>query len=219
MTSHLWKIGLVVCALAGLASEAAAQGRSGGRAPGGGRCGGGMNTQMQGSRGATPTPSQQSYLASARAYQQQTALRAYQTQLQLARYQQAQQPRLPQTSSGTMMVSLATASPRQGTSSASDRSPEWTTEYAVEPPVRTVTPGKAPVALAVNPPAHLAYSIAASANLTKTMHQSVAAGEVVLLDAPLSVHVETTVRGLAYVRPTEGRYKGKFFVVDERYVK
>ena len=30
---------------------------------------------------------------------------------------------------------------------------------------------------------------------------------------------ETKFRGLAYVRPTEGRFAGKFLVVDERYVK
>lgn len=176
-----------------------------------------MNSSMQGTRTARMSAAQQNSVASLRAYQQLAAMRAYQTQMQLAAYRQAQQQRSLQ-SNGSAMVSLSTT-PQRSTAAASDRSPEWNTEYAVEPPVRTVTPGKTPVALAVNPPAHLAYSVAASANLDQKVQRYVDEGDVVLLDAPLSVHVETTVRGLAYVRPTEGRYRGKFFVVAERYVK
>jgi hypothetical protein len=44
-------------------------------------------------------------------------------------------------------------------------------------------------------------------------------GEVVVLDRPLEVIVETTVNGYAYVRAAGGEYGRKLLIVPARYVK
>lgn len=99
-------------------------------------------------------------------------------------------------------------------------SPRWTTEYEVEPVKRTVTPvNRKPVPMAVRPPVLLAYLKAVEAEQADKVRDHLDSREVVLVEEPLVVHVETRVRGLAYVRPAKGPHKGKFFVVDERYVK
>jgi hypothetical protein len=73
--------------------------------------------------------------------------------------------------------------------------------------------------MAVNPPTYFAYQAAAGYRQEKDVQGMIDRNEVVLVSTPLEILVETTVRGLAYVRPTEGRYKGTFLVVDERSVK
>lgn len=173
----------------------------------GGQCGRGTGTsQMTGSPGMTAdlrgSPTNQ-----AARTQQLAALQAYQSQFQAAQLQ-----------ANRRQAAWLRTSPRQGAERA-EMSPAWTSSTLVAGPTATVTPDKAPVPMAVSPPLLTAYRIASDAGLSKSVRKYVRDAEVLLVEEPLAVVVETRFRGLAYVRPTEGDAAGKFFVVEERYVK
>jgi hypothetical protein len=166
----------------------------------------GGTSQMTGSPGITANLRGSPMNQAARMQQQLAALQAYQTQLQAA-----------QLLANPQYTAWLRTAPRQG-AERSRMSPAWTSATLVAGPTATVTPGAAPVPMAVSPPLLTAYRIASGAGL-KSAQKYIQDAEVLLVEEPLSVVVETRHRGLAYVRPTEGSSAGKFFVVEERFVK
>lgn len=73
--------------------------------------------------------------------------------------------------------------------------------------------------MAVSQPMFFAYQAATGFGHDNDARGMVDRREVVLISSPVEVLVETTIKGLAYVRPTDGLYKGMFLVVDERHLK
>jgi hypothetical protein len=248
MTTRLWlRAALAAGVAAGFAGGALAQGGAGGGGRCGNGAGtsqlstgSGTTATLRGSTnrgngtsqlstGATTAAllqgaANQSAMAQQLAYQQ-ALINQLQAQLQALQSQSGQgqqtspgQTAQLQTGTQTQPFAARREPPRQGPS-RSDWSPVWTSTSTDLAATATVTPGQDAIPMAVSPPLLKAYLLAAGSGLEKTAQQYVDGREVVLVDSPLPVAVETKFRGLAYVRPTEGRFAGKFLVVDERYVK
>ncbi len=154
---------------------------------------------------------------------QQALINQLQAQLQAARMQGSsrqtgpqQTARLQTTPQQSVGRSVVVS---QGATRAEEWSPVWSSVAADLTPTGTVTPADAAVPLAVSPSILSAYRIASGLKDQALARGYVDAGDVVLTTEPLPVSVETRFRGLAYVRPTEGRYAGKFLVVDAWSVK
>ncbi len=239
MATRLWLKGaLAAGAAAWLAGDVLAQGRPGGGAGqgGGGRCGGGNTSQLNSGAGMAASlrgsvnPGALSQLQGAnpaaltqQLAAQQALINQLQAQLQAVQMQggsrQTGQQQTAQLRTAPRPSADRAASFGQGATRAEEWSPVWSSVTTDLTPNGTVTPAAAPVPMAVSPSLLLAYQTASGLKDKALARKYLDGEEAVLVETPLPVSVETRFRGLAYVRPTEGRFAGKFLVVDARYVK